>query len=74
MPRVRWTQKQDIGPMARTGPGMAFDISRGRAVLFGGTSYGQFLADTWEWDGNEWTQMADTGPTARQLLALVYAR
>jgi hypothetical protein len=32
--------------------------SRGRTVLFGGVN----LTDTWEWDGENWTQMADTGP------------
>lgn len=73
MPHFLWTQKQDIGPTARSGPGMAFDIAGGRTVLFGGTGGGELLlADTWEWDGSEWTRMADIGPTARQLLALAY--
>ena len=28
--------------------------------------------DTWEWDGEFWTQMADTGPAARQNHALCF--
>jgi hypothetical protein len=43
---------------------MAFDSNRNRTVLFGGTVFGQNspLLDTWEFDGQEWTQQADTGP------------
>ncbi len=29
-------------------------------------------ADTWEWDGTDWTQVADTGPDARSGHALAY--
>ena len=32
------------------------------SARYGASTY---LADTWEWDGTEWTQMADTGPSAR---------
>jgi hypothetical protein len=45
---------------------LAYDSSRNRIVLFGGSGTSVFLADTWEWDGSEWTQIADTGPAARQ--------
>jgi len=39
-------------------------------VLFGGTSMGSgfvhvFFNDTWEWDGADWIQVADTGPSPR---------
>lgn len=30
------------------------------------------MADTWEWDGKEWTQMADTGPAARGEAAVAF--
>jgi hypothetical protein len=30
------------------------------------------LADTWEWDGGDWTQAQDTGPSARSGHALAY--
>ncbi|MDQ5868590.1 MAG: kelch repeat-containing protein [Thermoproteota archaeon] len=59
-----WTQKQDIGPSPRYYSSMAYDSSLKRVVLFGGYD-GQGNRDTWEWNGNEWTQMADTGPSAR---------
>jgi len=48
---------------------MAYDSGRGRTVLFGGTGAG---ADTWEWDGENWTQMADLGPPARSDAAMAY--
>jgi len=39
---------------------MAFDSGRNRTVLFGGQP--SSLVDTWEFDGQDWTQQADTGP------------
>jgi hypothetical protein len=30
------------------------------------------LADTWEWDGQAWTQVEDTGPSDRTRPALAY--
>ncbi|RFB81491.1 hypothetical protein DYH55_02615 [Methylovirgula sp. 4M-Z18] len=51
---------------------MAYDSTRRRTVLFGGaTSSGPF-ADTWEWDGESWTQVADTGPSARSGHAMTF--
>ena len=44
-----WTQRQDIGPLPRFGRAMAFDGSRKKMVLFGGTGpSNRNLADTWE--------------------------
>jgi hypothetical protein len=51
---------------------MAFDAARERVVLLGGFSVTGVIADTWEWDGAEWTQVADTGPVARGLNGLAY--
>ena len=66
MSRFLWTQKEDIGPSARFGHAMTYDSVRSRTVLFGGSSLigGQVGSanDTWEWDGEFWTQMADIGP------------
>ena len=28
--------------------------------------------DTWEWDGTEWTQVADTGPSVRAVHSMIY--
>ena len=75
MNRILWTLKQDTGPSARQFPQMAYDSSRGRTVLYGGlgSTTGFNLNDTWEWDGDNWTQVADTGPPgARYELAMAY--
>ncbi len=34
----------------------AYDVARARVVLFGGAGTSR-LADTWEWDGSNWTQL-----------------
>jgi hypothetical protein len=76
MSRFLWTQKEDIGPSARFGHAMTYDSVRSRTVLFGGSflSGGQVASvnDTWEWNGEFWTQMADIGPAARQDHALCF--
>lgn len=48
-----WTQRQDIGPGARWGHAMCFDIKRSTIVLFGGLPVTEdleqkVLSDTWE--------------------------
>jgi hypothetical protein len=43
-----WTARGAPGPAARTFAKMVYDSSRRRAVLFGGYSGTQFIADTWE--------------------------
>jgi hypothetical protein len=53
----------DTGPAARSFQLTSHDSDRGENVLFGGQVTGGFLNDTWEWDGTEWTQVADTGPS-----------
>jgi hypothetical protein len=65
-----WTQMDDDGPSIRIGFAVAGDTTRQRVVLFGGATepLGQQMAangETWEWDGNEWTQQGDTGPAPR---------
>jgi len=52
---------------------MGFDSKRNRTVLFGGESRGTGLKrDTWEWDGEGWTQVEDTGPSARRASAAAF--
>ncbi len=34
---------------------MAYDATRQRVVLSGGSDNSRFLAGTWEWDGVSWT-------------------
>jgi hypothetical protein len=73
MSKLLWTQKQDIGPLPRSGHAMVFEASRQRVLLFGGFAGGnQFLSDTWSWNGEDWTQLADIGPTSRSLHGMAY--
>ena len=48
------------GPGARYSHSMAYDSARQVVVLFGGNRNASWpsgaLSDTWEWDGNTWTQ------------------
>src|SRR5262245_7536072 len=55
---------------ARSGHELAFDMLRGRTLLFGGTA-GTRL--TWEWDGTTWTRRAPANaPPARFFHAMAY--
>ncbi|MFN7971366.1 MAG: hypothetical protein U0166_03310 [Acidobacteriota bacterium] len=46
-------------PLERTGHQMAFDVARGRLVVFGGLTTEN---DTWEFDGTSWTPGAAPPP------------
>jgi hypothetical protein len=70
-----WVQVADTGPSPRRAHAITFDSARQRVVLFGGFVFEQaatFLNDTWEWDGEVWTQMADTGVSPRNGHAMEY--
>jgi hypothetical protein len=72
-----WTQVDDGGPSARIFFGFASDTWRKRIVLFGGASVAEgqaltALGDTWEWDGEGWTQQEETGPSARSGQAMAF--
>ncbi len=61
-----------LGPQARFGPGLVYDVVRGRVVLFGGASgrsETEFHGDTWEWDGSKWedrtVEAVSSGPSHR---------
>jgi hypothetical protein len=42
---------------------MVYETQQQRILLWGGERGGQGpLGDTWEWDGTNWTQVADMGP------------
>jgi hypothetical protein len=70
-----WTQMQDVGPSPRFYSAMAFDAERKQTLLFGG-ELNQLptpvFADTWAWDGQAWTQLADSGPAGRAGHTLAY--
>jgi len=55
---------------------MAFDEARGVSVLFGGSpTFGQFLSDTWTWDGSSFqVQSPGSSPSARSGAAMAYDR
>ena len=76
MAKLLWSQRQSMGPSARTSNAMAFDSKRQRTVLFGGQQtsgiVGGSLGDTWEWDGRFWIQVADSGPAPRGRHAMAY--
>jgi hypothetical protein len=51
---------------------MVFDSVCRRVILFGGESWAGVLNDTWAWDGLEWTQQEDTGPSTRKNHAMSF--
>ena len=54
-----WSRKRvDISPSARNGAAIAYDSSRGKAVLYGGS----FNNDCWLWDGADWAEMLPPDP------------
>lgn len=61
-------------PPARSSFGAAYDVARGRVVLFGGRGPGaNYFGDTWEYDGNEWVDTSPaTSPSSRRNHGLVY--
>ncbi|MDX2131724.1 MAG: LamG-like jellyroll fold domain-containing protein [Planctomycetota bacterium] len=62
--------------VGRSASGAAFDVSRGRFVLFGGALAGDILSigDTNEWDGSSWFQRlpSPSGPGLRCCLGMTY--
>jgi hypothetical protein len=56
-------------PSARVGAGTAYDPTTGTVMLFGGDDVdGNYLNDTWTWDGTTWTQQfPPVSPPARSL-------
>ena len=66
---LNWLQRSPVvSPSSRSGHQMAYDSTRQRVVLFGGSSG----AETWEWDGTNWSQRAASGPPARAFHAMAY--
>ena len=65
-----WRQENPgAEPPARSNAGLAYSARDQRMVLFGGTGTttetGVALADTWLWDGADWTLEIAPGPTPR---------
>ena len=72
-----WSLKfPTTSPSGRNGHVMAYDPRTRRVVLYGGkrgpASQPTLLGDTWVWDGETWTQLADGPPTGRHDAAMAY--
>ena len=70
-----WTQlTPPVSPSPRRRYGGAYDLARGRFVVFGGQVTGNgVVGDTWEFDGSSWTQLAPiTSPSPRRDHCMVY--
>lgn len=72
-----WAQRpSSASPPARQGllTAVAYDSGRRKLVMFGGSpGIGGRLADTWEWDGNAWTQVVSkTSPPPRERHVMAY--
>ena len=68
-----WTQKQDIGPgPTETATPWLTIVSTNLYCSSGAKRAGGYRNDTWTWDGQAWTQVADTGPTPRRLHAMAF--
>ena len=72
--QMDWKQlSPSSSPPARTDSAMAYDVARGRLVLFGGKNAGGPLGDTWLWKGTVWTQVRPrVRPPARYVHAMAY--
>lgn len=67
VPQGTWSAAVTTGgPAGLFGAGAAYDLVRGRLVMFGGfqASYAT-VGDTWEFDGRNWAAVATPGPVAR---------
>jgi hypothetical protein len=70
-----WADRSVAGPSVRSDFAMAYDVTRGVVVLYGGhLNYLTFYSDTWEWNGTTWSQRATggTNPWARIDTAAAY--
>jgi len=73
---TKWSLRATNGPPPTLWGAMAYDRASGRTVLFGGVLCnllcGPNPAHTWEWDGIQWTNVAQSGPQRRQAHSLAY--
>jgi hypothetical protein len=61
------------GPVWRNFAGAAFDSKRNRLVIHGGVQdRNSRMEETWEWDGQKWTQFKVPGPGFREGAAMAF--
>ncbi|CAN5871099.1 hypothetical protein BH11PLA1_BH11PLA1_15530 [soil metagenome] len=76
--QTTWVQRATgsaVKPPRRYFTSMVYDSFRGVCVLFGGRGDGAgegLKGDTWEWDGNTWTERQVPGPAPREQFAMAY--
>lgn len=60
-------------PPPRTDAAVTYDAARGQLVVFGGSTGGRQLGDTWTWDGKNWRhERPPVSPSARMSAASAY--
>ena len=71
---ARWSliSADESGPAWRNWAAVAYDPDRNVLVVHGGMQTGENFAETWEWDGQSWTQFGDTRPGAREGALMAY--
>jgi len=68
-----WQQASGTAVGTRDHHAMAYDPSRGRAVMYGGQNTDRSWArGTWEWDGKRWTKLGADQPGPRIHSAMTY--
>jgi galactose oxidase-like protein len=69
-----WQRVTEGGPLRRILGGVSYDEKRNVLVLYGGRpiALGKCNQETWEWDGESWTQKEVTPPTACDHVKMVY--
>ncbi len=68
-----WLLRSTTGPSPRDHCGLAYDSVRQKTVLFGGSTPSGFSNQTWEWDGNTWTQvLPPVSPPAMDASVMAY--
>ncbi len=71
---TQWRKVAEGGPPGRILGGAAYDEKRDVLVLYGGrpVELGKCSQETWEWDGEVWTQEDVQPPTACDHVRMVY--
>jgi hypothetical protein len=71
---TQWQRVAEGGPLGRILGGAAYDENRNVLVVYGGrpVELGQCSQETWEWDGETWTQVDAQPPTACDHVKMVY--
>ncbi len=71
---THWQRVTEGGPPGRILGGAAYDEKRNVFVLYGGrpVELGKCSQETWEWDGEAWSQKDDQPPTACDHVKMVY--